>query len=107
TAVSMLVGRSFGEQKLLASQRIMRGVGLIAAGEALHFVLPKFAPISKGLWTPSFMLVTSGVSILKFLLVEKVLPYLPVAVQNLLEAVGKRSLETYVISTLITMFFKM
>jgi len=108
TAVSMLVGRSFEEQKELpASQKIMTGIGMIAAGEALHLMLPKFAPISKGLWTPSFLLVTSGVSILKYLVIENVHPYLPAAVRNLLEAVGKRSLETYAISTLLIMLFKL
>lgn len=105
TAVSMLVGRSFTEQRYTASQKVAASIGMITVGEALHFLLPKYAPISKTLWTPSFVLVTSGVSILKYLAVEKAIPYLPAAVQNLLQVVGKRSLEVYVISTLLTMLF--
>lgn len=107
TAVSMLVGQSFIEQNLTVPQKLMASVGMISVGEALHFLLPKYAPISKSLWTPSFVLVTSGVSILKYLALEKAIPYLPPTIQDLLLAVGKRSLEVYVVSTLLTMSFKL
>jgi len=105
TAVSMLVGHSFKEQSFTASQKIMASITMITVGETLHFLLPKYAPISKSLWTPSFVLVTSGVSVLKYLALERAMPYLPTTIQNLLLAVGKRSLEVYVISTLLTMLF--
>ncbi len=106
TAISMLIGRSFQEQTLATPQKVAAAAGMIAAGEALHFLLPKYAPISKSLWTPSFVLVTSGVSILKYLAVEKAVPYLPASVRDLLQAVGKRPLEVYIISTLLTAVLK-
>lgn len=106
TAVSMLVGRAFINQGLSQSQKVLESVGMIVLGESLHFLLPKYAPISKSLWTPSFVLVTSGTSILKYLAVEALVPYLPGAIQSLLEAVGQRSLEVYIISTLLTIALK-
>ncbi len=53
------------------------------------------------------MLVTSGVSILKYLAVERGIPYLPTAIRDLLQVVGKRPLEVYIISTLLTVLFKL
>jgi len=103
TAVSMLIGQAFQLQTLSKSQKALESIGMIAVGEALHFMLPKYAPISKSLWTPSFVLVTSGTSILKYLAVEAMVPYLPEVVQSLLVDVGRRSLEVYIISTILTM----
>ena len=107
TAVSMQIGRSFEDQNLTVSQKIIGSIGMIAAGETLHLLLPKYAPISKSLWTPSFLLVTSGVSVLKYLALERVIPYLPTTIQTLLLAVGKRSLEVYIVSQLLTMLLKL
>ena len=106
TAVSMQIGRSFEDQNLTVSQKIIASLGMITVGEALHLLLPKHAPISKSLWTPSFLLVTSGVSVLKYLAVERAIPYLPSTIQTMLLAVGKRSLEVYIVSTLLTMLLK-
>lgn len=106
TAVSMIVGQVFAAQKFTTREYGFGAVGMITVGEALHFLLPKYAPISKVLWTPSFVLVTSGISILKYLLVNAALPYLPAAVTSALSFVGRRSLEVYVLSTLATMGLK-
>jgi predicted acyltransferase len=105
----MLIGQSFTQQQqqgVSTSHKAVQAIGMIAAGEALHYLLPKYAPISKSLWTPSFVLVSSGTSVLKYLAVEAVFPYLPAVVRSVLEAVGRRSLEVYVVSTLLTMLFK-
>lgn len=102
TAASMVIGRSFQEQSLTAPQKVMVATGMITMGETLHFILPRYAPISKSLWTPSFVLVTSGISILKYTAMEKVIPYLPIRLKSFLLAVGKRSLEVYVASTILT-----
>jgi predicted acyltransferase len=107
TAVSMLIGRSFESQNLDLSQKLVASIGMITVGEAAHLLIPKYAPISKSLWTPSFVLVSSGISILKYLALDAVIPYLPTAIQNLLQAVGKRSLEVYAISTLLTLLLKL
>lgn len=110
TATSMLIGRSFTSsqknQNLSAAQKALVATTMITLGETLHYLLPKYAPISKSLWTPSFVLVTSGISILKYLAVEKIIPYLPLAFGNLLSDVGKRSLEVYVSSAVLTALFK-
>jgi len=106
TAISFLIGRSFAHSTLSRSQKLLKSVGMIALGETFHYILPKYAPISKSLWTPSFVLVTSGTSILKYLAVEVLIPYIPETIQSLLEVVGKRPLEVYVVSTLLTMILK-
>lgn len=107
TALSMLIGRAFVESDAAVPQKAMAAVGMMAAGEALHYLLPKYAPISKNLWTPSFVLVTSGISILKYLAVETLYPYLPQLMQDVLLAVGKRSFESYTISTMLTILLRM
>ncbi|KAH8892712.1 hypothetical protein GQ53DRAFT_745795 [Thozetella sp. PMI_491] len=108
TAVSMLVGQLFVEASDLDIwHKAAVALGAIATGETLHGLLPKYAPISKSLWTPSFVLVSSGVSILKYLAVEAGLPYLPAGVQGLLQAVGRRSLEVYIVSTILTVLLGM
>jgi predicted acyltransferase len=103
TAVSMLLGRAFVELPLPVSHHLVAAAGMITVGEAAHFMLPKYAAISKSLWTPSFVLVSSGLSILKYVAVERGLRYLPSAIQDTLQAVGRRPLEVYIISTLLIM----
>ncbi|KAH8680794.1 hypothetical protein BX600DRAFT_445069 [Xylariales sp. PMI_506] len=107
TAVSMIVGRSFTTANLTVLQKAITATSMVITGESLHFLAPKYAPISKGLWTPSFVLISSGISILKYLAVERAIPYLPVDVQDILQAVGRRSLEAYIISTLLTMLIRL
>jgi len=106
TAASMLIGQSFQKQTASTSEKALESIGMIAVGEALHYLLPKYAPISKSLWTPSFLLVTSGTSMLKYLAVEALVPYLPKLVQSLLVDVGRRSLEVYIVSTLLTIMVR-
>lgn len=100
TAVSMLVG-----------QKIMASITMITVGETLHFLLPKYAPVSKSLWTPSFVLVTSGVSVLKYLALERAMPYLPTTLAsdagwylkgNLREPAGRGSLQRKICSWCLT-----
>jgi predicted acyltransferase len=106
TAISMQIGRWFEDRNLTVLQKAVASIGMITVGEAFHFLLPKYASISKSLWTPSFVLVTSGISILKYLALEGALPYLPTTIKSLLVAVGNRSLEVYAISTLLTMLLR-
>jgi predicted acyltransferase len=106
TAVSMVIGRAFEQCTMVPSEKIAAAIGMITAGESLHYLVPKYAPISKSLWTPSFVLATSGYSILKYLAVQAATPYLPAVVQDVLQAVGRRSLEVYVVSTLLSMLIR-
>jgi predicted acyltransferase len=102
TAVSMVIGRSFEEGTLTMSQKAIAAISMIMVGESMHYLLPRFASISKSLWTPSFVLVTAGTSILKYIGLQMTVPFLPTGIQDLLRAVGTRSLEVYIISTIIT-----
>lgn len=99
TAISMLVGRQMVH--MLAVPKLVVASSMIISGEALHVYLPKYAPISKSLWTPSFVLVTSGITIFKLVLVEQALPFLPDPVTSVLQALGQRSLEIYLFSAIV------
>lgn len=100
TAVNMLVGQSAISANVSASQRLIGSLILIAVGQSLHIFIPKYAPLSKPLWTPSFALVTSGYSLLKLLLVQLITPHLPKPVEDFLGSIGQRSLEMYLLSSL-------
>lgn len=106
TAVSMVVGRQFVLQKFKTTQQVLLGISAVAAGEILHLFIPRYCPISKSLWTPSFVLITSGLSILKFVAVRQTLPYWPSFLSSSLEEVGKRSLETYLLSSIIELYLQ-
>lgn len=99
TAVSMLIGRQSLSMTML--QASISGVAMIALGEALHINVPKFAPLSKSLWTPSFVLVTSGISLLKYASVRQLVPYLPAIARSCFIALGRRSLEIYLLSSCV------
>ena len=106
TAVTMLVGRwlgSAGRQRDPAGAESLSVAGaMIAGGYALNYISPAYAPISKALWTPSFVLVTSGFGIVKYagLALLHRADLIPSAVSYVLTAVGQRSLEIYILSTL-------
>ena len=46
------------------------------------------------------MLVTTGLSILKYILVQLSLPLFPAVFQDILAAIGRRSIEIYLVSSL-------
>lgn len=106
TMVTMLTGKYFQQQGGSATQKALTAVTLITTGEALSALLPKYAPMSKSFWTPSFVLVTSGYSILKYLALEHLIPQLPLFVRDLLIAAGQRPLESYIISYLFRELYK-
>lgn len=99
TAVSMLVGKFIVSERFTRSQQVLGSLAMISLGELLHILLPRYAPISKSLWTPSFVFVTSGISILRLLLVQTITRYIPKVVKSFLISVGQRSLEMYLLST--------
>lgn len=101
TTVSMLIGREFELGRFSTVQKLLGSLAMIVIGEALHLYLPKYAPISKSLWTPSFVLVTSGLSILKYLIVQSCAPMMPEPLLRTLRCCGQRSLEVYLLSTIL------
>lgn len=103
TTFSMLIGQAAVSGRFSTLQQSAGALAMISLGEAMHIFLPKYAPISKTLWTPSFALVTSGTSIIKFLSVRVLTPYLPKPIENFLASIGRRSLEMYLLSTLTEM----
>ncbi|MFI2810331.1 MULTISPECIES: acyltransferase family protein [Microbulbifer] len=53
-------GKSMAEQRTLCLQWLLAGLALLAAGQLMH----PWIPINKALWSPSFVLVTGGVSLM-------------------------------------------
>lgn len=102
TAVTIWSGSWFMQNspRFTDTQVFLLGAGLLGSGTLLTRVAPNYAPISKPLWTPTFVLASNGWTILKYLLVKVAIPYLPLAVTNALAVVGKCNLETYFLGEL-------
>ncbi|ODQ49319.1 hypothetical protein PICMEDRAFT_14784 [Pichia membranifaciens NRRL Y-2026] len=102
TAVTIWSGSWFMQNspRFTDTQVFLLGAGLLGSGTLLARVAPNYAPISKPLWTPTFVLASNGWTILKYLLVKVAIPYLPLAVTNALAVVGKCNLETYFLGEL-------
>lgn len=103
TSISMMIGQIFVQaaERYSTGQKVLGSSLMIIAGESLDHVFPLYCPLSKGLWTPSFVLVMGGYCVLKFVAIQAVTPFLPGPVQYVLECVGQRSLEVYLISYLL------
>ncbi|ORY87838.1 hypothetical protein BCR37DRAFT_390353 [Protomyces lactucae-debilis] len=107
TAFSMLAGSTFADSRFFNRRwKVVLSIVMLFSGNALHLLMPCYAPISKALWTPSFALVTTGVAILKYLAVAAAVPHLPDPLRRVLEATGKRPLEIYILSTLLNLVLK-
>lgn len=102
-ALSMLSGYLFQSYNLSMERSVVSGLGMIGLSLGLHTFLPAYAPISKSLWTPTFVLQSTGVSILKYTAMEALIPHLPQDVRYVLSCVGRRTLETFILSTLVQM----
>lgn len=104
TAVTMLIGRWLGTggRDPLSRSTLTVASTLVASGYALDYLSPAYAPFSKALWTPSFAATTAGFGILKYAAVALLhrSDLIPAAVGSVLTAVGQRSLEIYILSTL-------
>lgn len=97
TSVTIWSGYYFAQLKLSDLQTFCVGTGQFLGGKVLSTVFPKFLPVSKPLWTPSFVLMSNGVSMLRYLALRSAYPYLPQALQSALGVVGRNSLEIYFI----------
>lgn len=102
TAVSMWLGYYYETFQPDVSNSLQTGGGLIAAGAALSYLLPSFLPLSKPFWTPTFVLLTGGYNILKQTAIKAAIPYLPCGVKCVLKCLGKRSLEVFFSSMIVS-----
>lgn len=108
TAVTIWSGSWFmrNSSRFSDLQMLLLGSGLLGSGTLLAKLFPAYAPISKPLWTPAFVLASNGWTILKYLLVKLSLPRLPVAVSNTLAVVGRCNLETYFLGEILLLTLK-
>ncbi|CAN6675087.1 hypothetical protein TRVA0_085S00166 [Trichomonascus vanleenenianus] len=82
-------------------ESLQLGGGLIAIGSALAITLPRFFPVSKPFWTPSFTFIAGGYSVLKYAAVSAALPYLPGPVKYVLTCLGRRTTEVFFSSAIL------
>ena len=61
-------------------------------------------PLSKPLWTPPFLFQTTGITLLSWLLASLIDIYPMIRGTNLLEAMGRRSLEVYLAAEILEEF---
>lgn len=101
TSVSMWFGAWYAQEQLDIASSIKAGSITMAAGTALSYLLPKYFPLSKPLWTPSFTLVTAGYSMVKYAAVSALLPYLPKSINYFLTCMGRRSIEVFFSSAVL------
>lgn len=69
------------------------GLGLLAGGYTLARAVPWLFPLSRRYWTPSYVLATSGVSVLKYAAGRVAVGWCPAWLTYALSCVGQRSLE--------------
>lgn len=89
-----------------AASALGLGIGSVCAGIGLAKLFPRHFPVSKRLWTPSFVFVTSGTSIIKYVLVGMLTTCLPEWVTYPLSCLGQRSLEIYFYGALVRKLLK-
>lgn len=106
TSVTIWTGSWFMQQQFTNLQTLLFGSSSIIAGLLLSKILPSYFPISKPLWSPSFVLLSNGWSILKYLLIKISIPYLPISIKNLLSIVGKYSMEVYFLGEILLLGLK-
>jgi predicted acyltransferase len=101
TALTAFLGSRYIQARLTPRESIIVGTGSMAAAWAWSAYAPEYVPLSKPYWTPSFTLFTAGFSILKYAAVDTLIPYLPNGIRYVLECLGQRSLEIYMVSGLL------
>lgn len=101
TAVTSFLGWRFIRAQLPPLHAAGVGAGAMAVGWLWAQYAPDVVPLSKPYWTPSFTIFSAGFSILKYTAVGQIVPYLPNIVKHVLECLGQRSLEIYMVSGLI------
>lgn len=108
TSITIWSGYYFmqNKEKLTNFQNFLVGIGLFASGNLLSKAFPNLFPISKPLWTPTFILTSNGISILKYLLLKVSIPFLPELAKNILAVVGKQSMEVYFLGEILLLVLK-
>lgn len=103
TSITIAIGKWIHQARLHSSTLFLIAASMITISTASHLMMPRFTPISKELWTPPFIFVSAGYTILKSMLVKAVKPYIPSKLRLLLRSMGQRSIEVYLISTLLAL----
>lgn len=106
TSVTIWSGYWFYQQNFSALKSFLIGGLSYSLGFLAKKLFPKQMPISKPLWTPSFVLSSNGVTIVKFSLLKLILPYLPSIVVENIAIFGRFSMEIYFIGELLLMALK-
>ncbi|BFZ53010.1 hypothetical protein PYCC9005_000033 [Savitreella phatthalungensis] len=109
TAATMLAGRylvTLSGPAIYSMQTIAAAVGALSAGLVLHHSSPAYGVISKALWTPAFVLATTGWATIKYASLSWLInatELVPGRLQSVFRAAGQRSLELYMISSLASL----
>ncbi|KAH3898655.1 uncharacterized protein SCODWIG_03813 [Saccharomycodes ludwigii] len=106
TSVTLWSGIWYARMKLDVNQSLMVGSSLLAGGKLLAFLSPNYFPVSKPLWTPSFTMISTGWSILKYSFLKMGISFLPKYVQSLLSIVGRQNMEVYFMGEILLLLLK-
>lgn len=106
TSVTIWSGYYFMQQSFSNLQTFLIGVGSLGLGLLTTKISSNYFPVSKPLWTPSFVLTSNGWSILKYLAIKSLVPYLPLNVRDTLAIVGRHSMEVYFLGEFLLLALK-
>lgn len=100
-SVSMWFGAWVSENVVSYNDAFMTGLSLFSFGHMFSYAFPRTCPMNKPYWTLSFMLSTTGVSLLRYTFVKAAVPYLPSMLTKLLSATGKHTLLLFFASAVL------
>lgn len=106
TSVTVWSGYWFAQANLSLNQSILLGMICMGIGYLSSRLIPKYFPISKPLWTPSFTMVSSGWSMFKFGLLQMLSPFIPSYIMRSLKIFGSHSMEIYFVGELLMIGLK-
>lgn len=100
-SVSMWFGGWISSNITTYNDAFMTGISFMSLGHMFSYAFPRTCPMNKPYWTLSYLLSTSGISLLKYSLLKVVLPYLPTLIVQVLECTGQHTLGLFFASAIL------
>lgn len=98
TAVSMWFGGWVNYYKPSFNEGFVTSLSLMSMGYMTSYAFPHAFPVSKPFWTLSFTMVTSGLSLLKYIVAKVIVQYVPL---RPVQVLGRHSLAAFVLSEIL------
>lgn len=100
-SVSMWFGAWVSYNVVTYNDAFMTGLSLVSFGHMFSYAFPRTCPMNKPYWTLSYMLSTTGFSLLKYISIKAAIPYLPPLVSRICASTGKHTLLLFFASAVL------